>query len=114
MSRDYDASKAFYAEVFGWQLQEIGDGGFRYSVARVGDEEPFVGVGAMPEDAPVDDASHWTVYFAVEDCDATVARIPELGGGVPRPPQDSPYGRMAVVAGPEGETFAIMQPPDRG
>lgn len=114
MSRDYDASKAFYAGVFGWQLQEIGDGSFRYSIARVGEEEPFVGVGAMPEDAPVDEASHWTVYFAVEDCDATVARIPQLGGGVPRPPQDSPYGRMAVVAGPEGETFAVMQLPDRG
>lgn len=112
MSRDYEASKSFYENVFGWQLQEIGDGGFRYSVARLG--EDFVGgVGAIADDAPADTASHWTVYFAVEDCDATVARVPELGGGVPRAPQDSPYGRMALLAGPEGETFAILQQPDR-
>jgi hypothetical protein len=114
MSRDYEASRTFYSTVFGWQLEEIGEGGFRYSVARVGDGVPFAGLGAMPEDAPLDETSHWTVYFAVEDCDATVERIPGLGGGVPQPPRDTPYGRMAVVAGPEGETFAIMQLPDRG
>ncbi|MGN6754614.1 MAG: VOC family protein [Intrasporangium sp.] len=114
MSRDYEASKGFYSSVFGWQLEEIGDGGFRYAVARLGEGDPVAGIGALPSDAGIDDASQWRVYFAVEDCDATVARIPGLGGGVPQLPQDTPYGRTAVVAGPEGETFAIMQLPDRG
>ncbi len=109
MSRDYEASKAFYTDVFGWQLEDIGDGGFRYSIARPGEGDPVAGIGAISDDAPADEASHWTVYFAVEDCDATVARVPELGGGVPTPPRDTPFGRMAVVAGPEDETFAILQ-----
>lgn len=109
MSRDYEASKAFYADVFGWQLEEIGDGGFRYAVGRVGGDNPVGGIGALADDAPPDESSAWRVYFAVEDCDATVGRIPDLGGGVPVPPRDTPFGRMAVVAGPEGETFAILQ-----
>lgn len=113
MSRDYEAAKAFYAGVFGWELEEIGEGGFRYAVGRVGGDNPVGGIGAIAEDAPIEESSSWRVYFAVEDCDATVARIPELGGGVPDPPRDTPFGRMAIVAGPEGETFAIMQLPDR-
>jgi predicted enzyme related to lactoylglutathione lyase len=28
---------------------------------------------------------------------------------VPQPPRDTPFGRMAILAGPEGETFAILQ-----
>ncbi len=33
MSRDYDASTRFYSDVIGYRLQEIGEGGVRYSVA---------------------------------------------------------------------------------
>lgn len=113
MSRDYNLSKAFYENVFGWVLEEIGDLGFRYSIAKLGEQNPVAGIGAIADDAPAEQPSSWTVYFAVEDCDATVARIPELGGGVPQEPQDTPYGRMALVTGPEGETFAILQLPDR-
>jgi uncharacterized protein len=54
--------------------------------------------------------SHWMFYFAVESCDAAADHVVELGGSVVQPPFDTPYGRMAVVAGPQGETFSIMHP----
>jgi hypothetical protein len=52
------------------------------------------------------------VYFAVADCDAAAARVTSLGGSVVQPAFDSPYGRMAVVAGAQGETFSVMQLPE--
>lgn len=109
MSRDYEASKAFYTDVFDYRLEEIGQGGFQYSVASLADGRPIGGVGAIPAEAPADVPSHWMVYFGVDDCDAAAERVEALGGTVMQPPWDTPYGRMALVAGPQGETFSIMK-----
>jgi predicted enzyme related to lactoylglutathione lyase len=51
----------------------------------------------------------WTVYFAVDDADATVAKVTELGGSVMRPPMDIEPGRFAVVADPYGAAFNVMK-----
>lgn len=109
MSRDYPASKAFYAGVFGYRLEEIGDGdGFSYSVASL-DDTPVAGIGAIPAQAPADVRSHWMPYFAVADCDAAAEEVRRLGGTVLQGPFDSRYGRVALVAGPQGETFSVLQ-----
>ena len=52
----------------------------------------------------------WTLYFAVTDTDASAAQVTELGGTVVSPPTDTPFGRMAIAAGPFGEVFALMGP----
>ena len=114
MSRDYDGSRTFYAHVFGYRLQEIGEGDFRYSVATLGGERPVAGIGAIPTQAPTELDSHWMAYFAVPDCDTATQHVTALGGTVVHPPSDTPYGRMAVVAGPEGEAFSLMQLPVAG
>ncbi|GAA2156252.1 hypothetical protein FHX52_4181 [Humibacillus xanthopallidus] len=110
MSRSYAASKTFYTEVFGYHLQEIGEDDFHYSVASLDDGRPIGGIGEIPAAAPAEVPSHWMVYFAVESCDEAADRVLELGGSVVQPPFDTTYGRMAVVAGPSGETFSIMRP----
>jgi predicted enzyme related to lactoylglutathione lyase len=113
MSRDYTASQAFYTDVFGFHLEEIGEGGFSYAVATLGDDgAPVAGIGAIPAEAPADLPSHWMAYFAVADADAAADRVTSLGGTVVQAPFDSPYGRMAVVAGAQGETFSVLQLPD--
>lgn len=53
--------------------------------------------------------SAWTAYLAVENCDAALERIPELGGSVLSPAFDIPFGRMAVVADPAGAVFCVME-----
>ena len=53
--------------------------------------------------------NHWHVYFGVADADATVAKATELGGSVLVPPFDTPVGRMAVIADPQGAVFSIIQ-----
>ena len=110
MSRDYAASKKFYTDLFGYRLEEIGEGDFRYSVATIDGGPPVGGIGEIPAAAPAEVPSHWMVYFAVESCDDAVRRVVELGGSVMQEPFDSPYGRLAVVAGPQGETFSVMRP----
>ncbi|MGW3541363.1 VOC family protein [Nocardia niigatensis] len=50
---------------------------------------------------------YWTVYFGVEDVDAAVRKVAELGGSVVRPAEDTPYGRLAAVADPSGVRFSL-------
>jgi predicted enzyme related to lactoylglutathione lyase len=49
----------------------------------------------------------------VPDADAAAEQVASLGGSVMQPPFDTPYGRMALVAGPRGETFSVMQLPEQ-
>jgi predicted enzyme related to lactoylglutathione lyase len=47
---------------------------------------------------------------AAASTDSTVNRLLELGGDVLSEPMDTDFGRMAVVADPEGALFAVIQP----
>ena len=65
----------------------------------------------VPEEAP----AFWLTYFAVEDADAAVAKVQELGGSVTMPPMDlAGVGRLAVVADPHGAQFGLIkgEPPE--
>ena len=53
---------------------------------------------------------HWSVYFAVEDCDASTATATRLGGSVLTPPTDIPgVGRFAVLRDPQGAIFSVLE-----
>jgi hypothetical protein len=62
----------------------------------------------LDEQMPAELPPHWLVYFAVDDCDAAVAHVSELGGSVKMQPMDVPPGRFAVVSDPHGALFAVM------
>jgi predicted enzyme related to lactoylglutathione lyase len=53
--------------------------------------------------------NHWQVYFAVADADATAAKITELGGSILAQPFDTPAGRIAAAADPQGAAFSIIK-----
>jgi predicted enzyme related to lactoylglutathione lyase len=105
---DAAAAGDFYSGLFGWEraVQEMGP--MRYTTfsnagrPAGGMFQPGAGQGAMPP--------AWTVYFAVEDCDAAAARIQDLHGAVLMPPNDAPgVGRFASVADPQGAVFGIIK-----
>ena len=110
LTRDYDATLAFYREVFRWEIHAVSDSGeMRYSTMRHG-EDWHAGVmdasGVLPEGVP----AHWAVYFGVADTDATLARAVELGATVVQPAEDTPYGRLAAVTDPTGSLFKLVAP----
>jgi predicted enzyme related to lactoylglutathione lyase len=109
-TRDYPGVLDFYREVFGWHTQVVSDGPeFRYTVLTEG-EDQLAGVmdaaGFLPEGVP----AHWSGYFGVDDADAALARIVELGGSIVQPAEDTPYGRLAGAADPTGAQFKLVAP----
>src|SRR5579864_5998951 len=75
-TRNLDAAKGFYDSVFGWQA--TGNG---YTEWKLGDST-VGGAMAMGDQFPAEVPSHWRVYFATADADASVARAQELGAQV--------------------------------
>ncbi len=47
------------------------------------------------------------MYFGVEDLDAALAKVEELGGVMHAGPIDIQIAKIAVVADPQGAMFAL-------
>jgi uncharacterized protein len=115
MTRDPEAAKTFYSAAFGIEPVAFPmASGSDYTVFNVGDRG-VAGLLPMPDDMPAEVPSNWVTYFAVDDTDATTANATSLGATVMMAPFDIPdVGRIAILVGPHGETFAIIknaQPP---
>lgn len=54
--------------------------------------------------------SYWLTWFQVADADAASAKAVELGASVMMGPDDSAFGRMTVLTGPQGEVFGLIHP----
>ena len=111
-TRNYEAAKTFFADVFGYTYTPMSptgqDEGY-VTFAIPGSTDPAGGIAddtrmGVPEDVP----PHWLTWFAVADTDTAAATVTSLGGQVIMAPSDSPIGRMAVVTGNQGETFGII------
>jgi len=107
-SRDIDAAKRFYPAVFGWGVKDNAMGPMTYTEWQLDGKSIAGGMTMMPG-APETVPSYWLVYFGVEDTDAAVNKVQELGGRVLAPAMDSPAGRFAVVADPQGAPFAVIK-----
>ena len=108
-TRDAETAKNFYSHVFDWTWQPMAVDGPEYWMFEVGGR---VSGGLMPmvgDMWPADLPSHWMTYFAVDDADASAAKVTELGGNVSVPPTDIPPGRFAVVSDPHGAVFSILK-----
>lgn len=107
MSRSYEANKAFYGAVFGYEFGDIGTDGMNYATLDL-HGRPVGGIGEIGPEHPAEMPASWGTYFGVADTDAAIARVLELGGHVIAPAWDSPYGRMAVVSDDQGAVFALL------
>ena len=109
LTRDHDASLAFYRDVFRWDVHTVADDpGFRYATLGDGDDA-LAGImdasSFLPEGVP----AHWSVYVQVADADATVATAVAGGASVVHAPEDTPYGRLAHLTDPTGAGFKLRQ-----
>ena len=105
---DLDAAIRFYSDVFGhtWADEDTGEGGPQYRVFSAAGQ---LAGGALSTDGG---GSYWLPYFGVADTDATVAAAMGSGGSVLQGPQESAYGKMAVLRDPHGATFAVIEVPE--
>lgn len=55
--------------------------------------------------------AHWSVYFAVDDCDAAVATAKETGANVLAGPMEAQgVGRFATIQDPYGAVVGLITP----
>jgi uncharacterized protein len=105
-SPDPSASAAFYSGLFGWTWADSGVPNMDYRLASK-DAAMIAGMMKAEPGQPLG----WTIYYAVENCDATVALATGLGARVIVPPADIPgTGRFSILIDPQGAGFGILQP----
>lgn len=107
-TRDTAAAKDFYAKVFGWNHETKGD----YTEFFLGEAKTGRHFGGMMEIksewGPM--PSNWGVYFAVDDCDAMVAKAQASGAKICMTPTDIPgAGRFATIQDPQGAVFSVIK-----
>jgi len=65
----------------------------------------------MPDDVPKEVPSHWMAYINVDDVDALVSKVTELGGQILHGPQDIPtVGRFVIIQDPTGAAVSLFKP----
>ena len=100
-SADPDATRAFFAELFGWTYS---DGAFPgYTFVDTGVE------GAIPTAiSPLQGDDDAVLFFiGVQDVEATLARAEELGGKIVQPAQQVPGVTFGVLADAQGHLVGV-------
>src|SRR4051812_27949456 len=101
-TKDVEASKRFYGEIFNWKFSASDNGPYVHISAG---EQMFGGMRQMGPQEPM--PTSWLGYIGVDDVAAAVATIPGAGGQVYMPATTMPnVGTFAVTADPSGGVFA--------
>ena len=100
---DTDKGRAFYEGLFGWEF-ETGPSGNGWMLGT-----PGVPGGMHPNDP---EAVPY-VFFAVDDLDAAIARVQELGGEIVPfdHGDDTRFGRFEFCKDDQGSPFGLHEPP---
>ena len=112
LSMDPQAAIRFFTSLLGVESETatMSDGN-EYTV-YLRDSIPLAGTMAFPEAIRgMGIPSHWSVYFQVDDVDASFAKVTSLGGTVHLPPMEiADVGRIAFVGEPQGVGFGLITP----
>jgi len=111
-THDAPRSHAFYARLFGWDIQVSPDPQYRGYGRALSDGKDVAGIGpTMSPEQPV----AWSLYIGTTDVDALAEKVMAAGGAVVMAPLDvGDQGRMAVFADPAGAVISAWQPTTMG
>ena len=101
-SQDPDATRRFFADLFGWKVAS--EGAFPgYTFIDTGvDGGTFVAI------SPRQSAEDEVLFFvAVENVEATLARAQDLGGSIVQPAQHVPGTSFGVIADAQGHKVGV-------
>lgn len=101
-SEDPDATRSFFANLFGWKVAS--EGGFPgYTFIDTGvDGPPATAIG--PRQGPEDEV---LFFVGVEDVAATLKKAEELGGTITQPAQEVPGVTFGVFADAQGHKVGV-------
>ena len=108
-TENVDALRTFYADAFGWTIDA--NNPMHYGLVDTGAGTGINGgIGT-----PMHGQSYVTVYVAVDDLAATLAKIESLGGSTLMPPMDVPDGKvsLALFKDPAGNAIGLVKPHDQ-
>ena len=114
MTTNPEGAIAFYENVIGWSLMPWdADPSYRMFAWK---NVPMAGVMLLPDAARQMGAPpHWLTYISVRDVDASLTQAMGMGARTYLEPMDVPtVGRLAVLADPQGATFAVFRPEHDG
>lgn len=110
MTTDTQSASSFYPRVTGWKTRPW-EHDSSYTLFE-GQGGPMGGLMVLPEDAKSMGAPpSWLPYIGTPDIASSLAHAQRLGARLLKPVQEVPaVGKWAIVADPQGGTFALMQP----
>ncbi len=116
-AKDFEGQSAFYEALLGWTHEDMPMGaGMVYRMFKADGHTAAGAAQLSAEQMSQGRRSAWNTYLAVDDIDATVAKVVELGGTVVMPPADVPgeagriAGRIAGVQDPTGAYIFFWKP----
>jgi predicted enzyme related to lactoylglutathione lyase len=110
---DGERASTFYREAFGWEIQELPE--MHYSIVQTGPagedgfpaDKGYIGGGMLQRESPTDRP---VVTIDVDDIDATLARVEELGGSTVQGRQEvGEMGWSAYFRDAEGNVMGLWQ-----
>ena len=109
-TKDAGALATFYSEAFGWEMKSMPE--MNYTTLNSGDgKNGGIGGGVFSPKEGEQLPPYLTMYIAVDDVDAMVAKVRELGAMVTCEPMDIPtVGRVAMFNDPQGHMVGMLQP----
>jgi predicted enzyme related to lactoylglutathione lyase len=99
---DADRAQRFWGGLFGWQFGESVMPEGEYRMARIG-EQSGVALSSMG------DPGHPNVYWDVDDIEASLAKVRELGGEGDEKQPVPQMGWFAACKDSEGNAFSLWQ-----
>jgi predicted enzyme related to lactoylglutathione lyase len=97
---DSGRAKKFYGSLFGWEFQSYGD--MDYHLTRTAEDQGGA-VSGMQE------GDHAVIYFDVDDIDASLAQVRDLGGQAEDKQPVPSMGWFAHCKDTEGTNFGLWQ-----
>lgn len=111
LTQEPDKAVAFYTALLGWRAEGGEVEGMSHHMLFNG-EQAVASVLGVPADTG-DALPHWHPHLNVDDVDAALARVEELGGRVVVEPGDiAGLGRLAVIQDPSGAVLTLVSPLD--
>lgn len=122
---DIERAKQFYADVFGWVYQDMGEEFNNYVVVYPGGEvtegpaSRGINGGMMkrPGPAPSDNNAAPNAYVCmvtIDDIASALERVTAHGGRIDMPLMDVPtVGKLAYIRDTEMNLVGVLQPEDR-